>query len=235
MRKVSIFGLLVIFSSPLWAEIELDTVEKRLNYTVGMQIGQQLQMENIPVDREALFQGLNDFLDRKPPQLSFPEQQKAVADYHESQNQELQALRKRNLLQGQAYLKANSTKRGVQVTHSGLQYKILKEGKGPKPVSGSTVKVHYEGRLVDGSIFDSSYERDTPITINLQQVIPGWREALPMIPVGSKWQLVIPSELAYGDSGSASMIPPNAVLIYDLELLEIVDTTAAEKSKSSAH
>jgi len=202
------------------AEMALDTLEKRLSYTVGGQIGQQLEMENIPVEREALFQGIRDFLDKKEPQLDFVAQQKTVSEFQQALDTELQEKHSRNLLQGQAFMKANATKRGVKATNSGLQYQVLTAGKGEKPAANANVKVSYEGRLVDGTVFDST-QGGEPAYMSIIQVIPGWQEALPMMSVGSKWQLVIPPQLAYGEQGS-SAIPPNATLIFDVELLEIL-------------
>lgn len=218
-RFLAVMVLLQPFAL-LNAEVTLDTMEKRLSYTVGGQIGQQLEMEQIPVEREALIQGILDYIDKKDPLIDYAQQQKTIADFQKSLNAEQQGRLERNLLQGQAYMKANATKRGVKATKSGLQYQVLKAGKGAKPAADDNIKVHYEGRLVDGTVFDSSINRGEPSYMSILQVIPGWKEALPMMPVGSKWQLVIPPDLAYGEQGSAS-IPPNATLIFDVELLEI--------------
>jgi FKBP-type peptidyl-prolyl cis-trans isomerase FklB len=123
--------------------------------------------------------------------------------------------------QGQKFLDENGQREGVVRLPSGLQYEVLQEGTGPKPEGGSRVTVHYEGRLTDGKIFDSSYERNQPTTFGVRQVIAGWTEALQLMPVGSKWRLFIPSELGYGSRGAGGSIPPNAVLIFDVELLGI--------------
>lgn len=122
---------------------------------------------------------------------------------------------------GEKFLAENATKEGIQITESGLQYEILKEGKGPKPTATDRVKVHYHGTLIDGTVFDSSVQRGEPATFGVQQVIPGWTEALQMMPVGSKWKLYIPQNLAYGDREAGS-IPPFSTLIFEVELLEIV-------------
>lgn len=119
------------------------------------------------------------------------------------------------------FLEENGKREGVVTTASGLQYEVLQEGAGPKPEATSRVTVHYEGRLTDGKVFDSSYKRNQPATFGVRQVIPGWTEALQLMPVGSKWRLFIPSELGYGARGAGSSIPPHAVLIFDVELLGI--------------
>ena len=129
----------------------------------------------------------------------------------------------KNTEAGEAFLNENKAKEGVTTTESGLQYEILVAGEGAKPEDGQTVKCHYQGTLIDGTVFDSSYERGEPATFNVNQVIPGWTEALQLMPVGSKWKLYIPSELAYGERGAGRDIGPNTTLIFEVELLEIVE------------
>jgi FKBP-type peptidyl-prolyl cis-trans isomerase FklB len=124
--------------------------------------------------------------------------------------------------EGQAFLEANKKKEGVVTLPSGLQYKIIKEGTGPKPAASDKVKVHYQGSLINGKVFDSSIERGEPVTFGVSEVIPGWTEALQLMPVGSKWQLFIPSDLGYGDAGAGNDIKPGSTLLFDVELLEIV-------------
>ncbi|MGD9929020.1 MAG: FKBP-type peptidyl-prolyl cis-trans isomerase [Mangrovibacterium sp.] len=128
----------------------------------------------------------------------------------------------KNAEEGTAFLAANKGKSGVTTTESGLQYEILNEGNGAMPVDGQSVKCHYHGTLIDGTVFDSSVERGEPATFNVNQVIPGWTEALKLMPVGSKWKLYLPSELAYGERGAGQDIGPNTTLIFEVELLEIV-------------
>jgi FKBP-type peptidyl-prolyl cis-trans isomerase FklB len=124
--------------------------------------------------------------------------------------------------EGQAFLDSNKNQPGVVTTASGLQYKVIKEGTGPKPTAGDKVKVHYQGSLINGKIFDSSIQRGEPITFGVSEVIAGWTEALQLMPVGSKWQLFIPSNLGYGDAGAGADIKPGSTLLFDVELLEIV-------------
>lgn len=128
----------------------------------------------------------------------------------------------KNAEEGKAFLEQNKTKEGVVTTASGLQYEILKAGEGPKPTADQNVKCHYHGTLINGKVFDSSVDRGEPATFNVSQVIPGWTEALQLMPVGSKWKLYIPGELAYGERGAGKDIGPNTTLIFEVELLEIV-------------
>ncbi len=222
MKKVILLTSGLLFCISAHAEVTLDTEEKRLSYTVGQQIGQQLQMEKIPVNQAALFKGISDFLDINQPLLDYLAQQQAVDKFQKSKQHAIEEERRKNLLQGQAYLKANTTKRGVKATKSGLQYRILEVGTGPKPSANDRVKLHYEGRLIDGTVFDSSYERGNPVDLLVSQNMSGWQEALPMIPMGSKWQITIPADLAYGEKGFGDQIPANAVLVFDIEVFEIL-------------
>lgn len=137
----------------------------------------------------------------------------------DSEEQRAQAAE--NLARAEAYLRENATREGIVTTASGLQYEVIRAGDGPRPAAEAQVRVHYEGRLVDGGVFDSSYERKQSISFPLGQVIEGWQEALQLMPVGSKWRLYLPPELGYGKRGMGQVIPPNAVLIFDVELLAI--------------
>jgi FKBP-type peptidyl-prolyl cis-trans isomerase FklB len=141
-----------------------------------------------------------------------------IKDRKEGKTKEAAAA---NLKKGRKFLEENKKKPGIKVTDSGLQYEIIKEGKGPKPMLSDKVKCNYKGTLIDGTVFDSSYDRGQPATFGVGQVIKGWTEALQMMPVGSTWRLYIPSELAYGERGAGSDIGPNEVLVFDIELLGI--------------
>ena len=138
------------------------------------------------------------------------------------QEAQIQAAGSVALESGQAYLAENATVEGVQTTASGLQYRIVREGTGAKPTDGDSVEVHYEGRLTDGSVFDSSYSRGEPVTFGVTQVIPGWTEALQLMSEGAEYELTIPSELAYGAGGAGGAIGPNEVLVFKVELLSVV-------------
>jgi FKBP-type peptidyl-prolyl cis-trans isomerase len=203
-------------------ELKLESQDSRISYVVGTQIAQQLQMEKVPVDKEALFAGISDFLDGKKPRLTHDESQAVVDKYRQKLQDDEQRVKENNRIQSEAFLKANRSKSGVKATRSGLQYKVLKAGHGLKPSENDRVKVHYQGSLVDGRVFDSSLLRGEPAVFGVNQVVKGWQEALQMMPVGAKWQLFIPAELAYGEAGSGNLIGPNAALIFEVELLEIL-------------
>ncbi len=147
--------------------------------------------------------------------------------------QELQMeASKKDLEAGQSWLKENAKKAGIVVTQSGLQYKIVKEGTGSKPLATDKVSVHYTGKTIDGTVFDSSVQRGQPTSFEVGGVIPGWTEALLLMPVGSKWELYIPSELAYGERGAGGVIKPNSVLVFEIELLEILPAEQATEEKT---
>ncbi len=137
----------------------------------------------------------------------------------------------KNLEEGNAYLEKNKAREGVTTTESGLQYEVIKEGTGPKPVATDQVRVHYHGTLINGKVFDSSVDRGEPVVFGVNQVIPGWTEALELMPVGSKWKIYLPSKLAYGERGAGADIGPNSALIFEVELLEIVKPDAAKPTK----
>jgi FKBP-type peptidyl-prolyl cis-trans isomerase len=162
------------------------------------------------------------------PALSDQEMQDAMMSLQKEMQNKAAELGVKSKKEGEDFLAANKSKEGVKTTASGLQYKVLKEGKGPKPKSTDTVKVHYRGTLLDGTEFDSSYKRGEPVEFPLDQVIKGWTEGLQLMPAGSKYQFWIPANLAYGEPGNRG-IPPNSTLIFEVELLEIVPPGAANQ------
>ena len=202
------------------AELALDTTERRLSYGIAYNLGQGMAAEGFPVDMDAFKAGVTDALAGTEPKLTM-----------EELTAEMQAFQAQVAVQKQSeagdFLAANAAMEGVVTTESGLQYKVVEAGEGVMPGPQDTVKVHYKGTLTDGVEFDSSYSRGTPAEFRVDQVIPGWTEALQLMPVGSKWQLTIPSQLAYGASGAGGVIRPHSTLIFDVELLEIVSTAEA--------
>jgi len=184
------------------------------SYAIGLEIGRNFKREGTALDLQQLLAGVKDGLGGGKPK--FDEQTLAAAMKHLERSQMDAHVRK-----NKDYLDRNKQAEGVKVLPSGLQYKVLREGNGPKPSMDDTVKAHYSGRLIDGTVFDSSYERNEPFVTRLDQVIPGWTEALKNMPVGSKWLIVVPSELAYGPRGAGTVIPPHATLIFEMELLGI--------------
>ena len=201
----------------------LDTDEQRVSYGFGLQFGQQLiqnQFEGIDID--AVISGIQDVFLRKGSCIDQDTLNAAYETVGQKRKEAAEQQARQMTELGQRFLKENAKREGVKVTDTGLQYEILEVGNGPLPDEKSTVKTHYHGTFIDGQVFDSSVDRDQPAEFGVTQVIKGWTEALQLMPVGSKWRLAIPAELAYGSAGSPPVIPPNSVLIFDLHLMDIV-------------
>ena len=199
----------------------------KLSYALGLGIGQQLsQMGANDISAEDFAQAIKDVLQGHELKVSHREAQTIVQDYFQKQEQKLQAQRaeagKAHKEAGEKYLAENAKKEGVITLPSGLQYQVLKEGNGKKPTAKDTVQCHYEGFLIDGTVFDSSIQRGEPATFPLQQVIAGWTEGLQLMQEGAKYRFFIPYRLAYGEGGAGSSIPPCAALIFDVELIQVV-------------
>lgn len=191
----------------------------KLSYALGLSLGNNLLNSGVKTLNISDFsEGIQDVLQQKNLKLTFEEAQRAINEYFE----QLQAnVREKNISEGKAFLETNSKRPEVKTTASGLQYEVITEGNGVIPKASDRVKVHYHGTLIDGSVFDSSVRRGEPATFGVTQVIPGWVEALQLMPVGSKWKLFIPSKLAYGAQGAGQHIGPDATLIFEVELLGI--------------
>ena len=193
---------------------ELDKV----SYSLGLSIASNLISSGVTtINAEAFIDGLNVVFSGKMPEIMPDEANNILQDYFDKLQQAKEAK-----AEGEKFLAENKKKEGVVALPSGLQYKILTAGNGPKPKASDTVKCHYEGRLINGTVFDSSIRRNEPAEFPVSGVIAGWVEALQLMPVGSKWQLYIPSELAYGTHGAGQSIGPNQTLIFDVELLAII-------------
>jgi len=206
----------------------LTTNKQKASYAIGMNWGTGLHRQNIDVDSAALIQGMKDALADGKTLLTEDEARAALMqlqkEVQEKQQAKAAAEGDANKKEGEAFLAANKSKEGVVTLPSGLQYKILKEGTGPKPTATDSVVCNYKGTLINGTEFDSSYKRGEPATFPVTGVIKGWTEALQLMPVGSKWQLFIPSDLAYGPRGTpGGPIGPNATLIFEVELISIKD------------
>lgn len=194
-----------------------------VSYGIGRQMGDQLASDPFEgLNAEAVSAGLMDSLGGKESPISQEQFAKAFTEIQEIMQAKEAERSKVAAAEGEAFLAENAKKDGVVVLESGLQYEILVEGDGEKPSAESTVSTHYHGTLVDGSVFDSSVERGQPAQFPVNRVIPGWTEALQLMPTGSKWRLYIPQDLAYGAQGSGGRIPPYSALVFDVELLEIV-------------
>jgi FKBP-type peptidyl-prolyl cis-trans isomerase FklB len=205
---------------------ELKSTKQQASYGLGLSIGRNLKAQSIDVDLELLSRGLRDGVAGSEPLLTDEQIQNALRAFQQELMEKQAAITKaeaeRNKKEGEAFLAANKKKEGVKTLPSGLQYKVIKEGTGPVPKAEDTVSTHYRGTLIDGTEFDSSYKRGEPATFGVSEVIKGWTEALQLMKVGSKWQLFIPAELAYGENPRpGSPIPPNATLLFDIELLGI--------------
>jgi FKBP-type peptidyl-prolyl cis-trans isomerase len=205
--------------------LTLKTQKDKASYAMGMNFGTGLRKQAVDIDPAILARGLKDsFLNGKT--LLTEDQARALLtqlqnDMRKKQQEVAQQLGDANKKEGMAFLDANKTKEGVVTLPSGLQYKVLQEGTGPKPALTDKVVCNYRGTLLDNTEFDSSYKRGQPATFPVTGVIKGWTEALQLMPVGSKWQLFVPAELAYGDRGAGGQIGPNATLIFEVELLSI--------------
>jgi len=218
-------------AAPTTSEVEatidpaLESIDQKLSYIVGINLAGQFKRDGVNFDLAAFQMAVEDIKSESGSRLSQEVVQETIATMQQ-QTQEKQKLMQKvqseqNVLQGQAYLTENAKKDGVMVTESGLQYKEVTAGEGPMPTAEQTVVVHYKGTLTDGTVFDSSYERGEPAEFPVTGVIQGWVEALQLMNVGDKFELVIPSELAYGTRGSGQTIGPDSTLLFDVELIEI--------------
>jgi FKBP-type peptidyl-prolyl cis-trans isomerase len=203
----------------------LTTQKDKVSYAIGMNIGTNLHRQSVDVDPKVLQKGLEDAMAGGKTLLSEDEARATLTEFQNSmrqkQQEKMQQAGEANKKEGDAFLAANKAKDGVVALPSGLQYKIETPGTGPKPTASDSVVCNYRGTLIDGKEFDSSYKRGQPATFPVNGVIKGWTEALQLMPVGSKWQLFVPSDLAYAERGSGPDIGPNATLIFDVELLSI--------------
>lgn len=192
----------------------------KFSYAIGLGIGQNLlSMGAKGLVIEDFTQAINDVLNQNPTAISHQEAREIVNQYFEKMEAQINAA---NIQQGKTFLEENKKRPGVVPLPSGLQYEVIKEGTGKKAKATDQVKCHYEGTLIDGTLFDSSIKRGQPAVFGVNQVIPGWVEALQLMPAGSKWKLYIPSELAYGAQGAGEMIPPHSTLVFEVELIEVL-------------
>lgn len=203
-------------------QVKLESVEAKGGYGIGLQIGQQLLGSGLDVEPEAVVKGIFDVLNQSPPALDLNEVTKALQELSQRAEAEQAKAFETLAAEGKAFLDENKKHPSVKETESGLQYEVLVEGTGKVPTKTDKVRVHYTGSLIDGTVFDSSVKRGTPAEFPVTGVIAGWVEALQMMPVGSKWRLTIPHNLAYGERGAGASIPPFSTLIFEVELLDIV-------------
>jgi FKBP-type peptidyl-prolyl cis-trans isomerase FklB len=223
-------------------KMQLKTKKDKVSYTIGLDMGNSLKQQKIEVDPKILAQGIKDALSGAKPLMTEQEVKDTIAALREEltarqkeqmakQQEQMKAQGEANKKEGDAFLAENAKKEGVKTLPSGLQYKVITEGKGKKPKATDMVTVNYRGTLLDGKEFDSSIKRGQPATFPVNGVIPGWTEALQLMKEGSKWQLVIPSSLAYKEQGAGGIIGPNAVLIFEVELISVNEPAKEETKK----
>lgn len=223
-KTLLVAALLGLSHHAIAADSQLKTNEQKASYTLGVDLAKNFTKQGLNIDVEAFTLGMQDALNQKPLRLTQEEMQTAVNEVKQAMMQkQIEAHQKQaeaNAKAGADFLAANKTKPGVKTTDSGLQYKVIESGKGPSPQDGDTITAHYKGSLIDGTVFDSSYERGSPIEFPVSNVIKGWQEALKMMKAGDKWEVYIPSELAYGEKGAGDRIGPNSTLIFTIELIK---------------
>ena len=205
--------------------VKIETAKDSASYAVGYNIGRNIKSQVKNINNDVFLKGLTHAVNGDSSLFSEIELAHQVQSYQkqlvDKKNSEVKAIAEKNLKEGEAFLAENKTKDGVVTTATGLQYKILKKGNGPQPKKTDKVAVNYEGKLLDGRVFDSSIKRGKPSTFGVSQAIPGLTEALQLMPVGSKWELYIPPSLGYGSRQSSERIGPNSTLIFEVELLKI--------------
>lgn len=230
MAVSALFGILFLATGCTAEEKKaepkkLETLKDKVSYAIGLDIGKDFKQQGMDIDASLVAQGIQDAVSGNPPLLTDQQLQEAITEFQKEMMAKQEAKQKeageKNLQAGQAFLEENAKKEGVVTLPSGLQYQVDQEGTGPRPKAGDAVKVHYEGKLVDGTVFDSSLKRGEPATFPVTGVIPGWTEALQLMKQGAKWTVFIPASLAYGERG-AGPIGPNSTLIFEVELLEVI-------------
>jgi FKBP-type peptidyl-prolyl cis-trans isomerase FklB len=209
-----------------------ESLHDRAAYIIGFNLGRSLQQQDVDVNPDLIIKGIRDAISGSPSLLSEEETQTAMNGFQQEMStrhaEKTKALGEKNKKEGEAFLAANKAKSGVTTTASGLQYEVIQDGNGPKPKIGDEVSVNYRGTLLDGTVFDSSYDRGQPVTFGVGDVIPGWVEALQLMKTGSKWKIYLPAALAYGEAGAGNAIGPNQTLVFEVELLSAKPKAAAQ-------
>jgi FKBP-type peptidyl-prolyl cis-trans isomerase FklB len=223
---VALVGL-VLAGCDSQTSAELETPAQKASYGIGLNMGKSLAQEGMDdLDSKAVAQGIEDAIGKKEQRLKDDELVEAFAFLQKRAEERMAVMSEESAQAGKKFLEENGKREGVVTTESGLQYEVLKKAEGNQPKASDVVSVHYEGKLTDGSVFDSSIERGSPIELPVSGVIPGWVEGLQLMHVGEKYKLYIPSELAYGEQSPTPAIPANSVLVFELELLEIKAASA---------
>jgi len=221
-RMIIILAFLFLVSQVNAQEnLVLKSQKDKMSYIIGMDIGNNLKTQSIDVEPNILAKGVKDALTGGKPLLTEQEIRETMTAFQNEMRVKQEVVARKNKEQGDSFLAENKKKEGVKTLQSGLQYKVIKMGVGKKPKLNDYVTTHYRATLIDGTEFDSSYKRGQPATFQGSGVIPGWTEALQLMETGAKWQLFIPSNLAYGERGAGGVIGPNATLIFEIELISI--------------
>ncbi len=232
---VALVGLVLAGCDSQTSEITLETPAQKASYGIGLNMGKSLAQEGMDdLDSDAVAQGIEDAIGKKEQRLKDEELIEAFAFLQKRAEERMVALNEESAKAGKKFLDDNGKREGVVTTASGLQYEVVKKAEGAQPKATDVVTVHYEGKLTDGSVFDSSIERGSPIDLPVGGVIPGWVEGLQLMHVGEKYKLYIPSELAYGEQSPTPAIPANSVLVFDLELIAIKDANAEAEAEAAS-
>jgi FKBP-type peptidyl-prolyl cis-trans isomerase len=232
MKFIVVSAVVLSFAVSLFAEEkppQLKDLKDKASYALGLNFGFNFKRQNIDLNTDAFAAGFKDAMSGRKPLMSEQEVRETMMAFEKDMQQKQAETAQKNAAEADKFLAANKSKDGVKTTESGLQYKVLKEGSGAQPKSSDTVTVNYRGTLTDGTEFDSSYKRGQPATFPVGGVIKGWTEALQLMKVGSKFQLFIPANLAYGEQGRPG-IPPNSLLIFEVELMDVKSPQAGGAS-----
>jgi FKBP-type peptidyl-prolyl cis-trans isomerase FklB len=226
LRVIVVLGILFLVSQVNAQEkLVLKNQKEKVSYIIGTDIGGNLKRQSIDIDPSILARGVQDALSGANPLLSKEEIQETMVAFQKE-------MMEKQKQRGEAFLSENKKKEGVKTLPSGLQYKVIKAGTGKKPKVDDTVMVNYRGTLIDGTEFDSSFRRGQPVAFPVSGVIPGWTEALPLMQEGAKWQLFVPSNLAYGERGAGGLIGPNVTLIFEVELISVQENKQEKKQEN---
>lgn len=227
LRLIAVVGVMLLASQVYAQKAVLKSQKEKVSYIIGIGIGKNFKQQGTEIDPDALAKGVRDALAGAKPILTEEEINETMATYKKEmaakQKELFDRVGEKNKKEGEAFLAENKKKPGVKTLPSGLQYRIIQSGKGKKPTLNDTVTVHYKGTLINGKEFDNSHSRGQPASFPLSSAISGWKEALQMMEVGSKWEVFVPSQFAYGERGGGSTIEPNSTLVFEIELLAIQD------------
>lgn len=223
IKTVPLAGIILfsLMSQSVSADSELKTNQQKYSYAIGIQVANNLKNQNVKLDPESLSQAIKDVLNNKPLKATPEELNAAISALHKEDKLKKKDQAKVALEAGKTFQKKYKLGKDITTLKNGMQYKVLSKGKGKKPKSSDTIIAHYEGKLINGNIFDSSFKRHSPAIFPINAVIKGWQKIIPMMPTGSVWEVVIPAELAYGDKGAGKDIGPGETLIFKIELISI--------------